>query len=48
MTVPFEPSQDVNMKSFLRKEMEMEENQQTEDTEEIDEEIPEEGGENDG
>ncbi len=48
VTVPFEPSQDVNMKSFLRKEMEMEENQQTEDTEEIDEEIPEEGGENDG
>ena len=58
ITVPFEPSQDVNMKSFLRKEMEFEnqkEMQETEpsqettveDNEEIDE-TSEEGGENDG
>lgn len=59
ITVPFEPSQDVNMKSFLRKELEFEnqqklqdnqdeEDEQVEDNEEIDEETSEEGGENDG
>ena len=52
VTVPFEPSQDVNMKSFLRNDLQQEqqeeENDTTEENEEIDDETSEEGGENDG